>query len=247
MNPAPNTVAGETNRDTSHLAKDDDEDEDVEMDQSSSSSSDSEEDDGPNQPATSQANQADSTDSSDDTSSESDQDDSSVDLPNEGAKPDGSRTTNSTVPAGPADNSHGVDTKPADSSQTGGAAVHEPPMPDAFQAIDEASHQATMGTAQSNQVVDLYSPGRHLLTGSQDTSPMTTDPLAYQSPLECFRAYRLHPKFLASIPGGLKSLTYSFKIDANKQICPEALAGEPCPKGDACEYQHFEKMVTSGE
>lgn len=42
-------------------------------------------------------------------------------------------------------------------------------------------------------------------------------------------------------------MTYSCKIDPNKAICPNALAGSQCPDGKACAYQHFENMVVPGE
>lgn len=42
-------------------------------------------------------------------------------------------------------------------------------------------------------------------------------------------------------------MTYSSKIDPNKEICPHALNGVQCPDGNACAYQHFENMVVPGE
>lgn len=92
--------------------------------------------------------------------------------------------------------------------------------------------------------------------GLQDTpgepgekiKPAVEDLLSYHSPLEYFRAYRLHPRFLEAVPGGLKSTTYSSKIDPKKEICPHALAGERCPDGNDCKFQHFENMmVPDGE
>ncbi|KAH9895462.1 hypothetical protein F4778DRAFT_783820 [Xylariomycetidae sp. FL2044] len=71
------------------------------------------------------------------------------------------------------------------------------------------------------------------------------DLLSYQSPLGYFRAYRFHPKFTEQVSGGLKSMTYSSRIDPMRPICPDALAGEQCPRGNACEYQHFENMALS--
>jgi hypothetical protein len=67
----------------------------------------------------------------------------------------------------------------------------------------------------------------------------------YRSPFEYFRAYRFHPKYFNAVPGGLKSLTYSSKIDPDKFVCPHALADEQCPDGNACQYQHFENMLLS--
>ncbi|KAM5346831.1 hypothetical protein ACJ41O_009836 [Fusarium nematophilum] len=40
----------------------------------------------------------------------------------------------------------------------------------------------------------------------------------YESPLQCFRAYRFHPQYKDSVSGGLRSLTYSNKIDVKREI-----------------------------
>ncbi|KAH8677084.1 hypothetical protein BGZ61DRAFT_457579 [Ilyonectria robusta] len=64
----------------------------------------------------------------------------------------------------------------------------------------------------------------------------------YETPLQYFRAYRFHPKFKDSIAGGLRSLTYSNKIDVKREVCPDQLAGAVCPRGNQCEFQHFENM-----
>ncbi|CAG9940649.1 unnamed protein product [Clonostachys rosea f. rosea IK726] len=64
----------------------------------------------------------------------------------------------------------------------------------------------------------------------------------YDSSLRPFRAYRFHPQFSNSVPGGFRSLTYSNKIDANLEVCPDQLAGQACSRGDMCPYQHFEAM-----
>ena len=42
-------------------------------------------------------------------------------------------------------------------------------------------------------------------------------------------------------------MTYSNKIDPKKEVCPYELDGQGCPKGDNCEFQHFEKMPAPGE
>ncbi|KAL6857894.1 hypothetical protein ACO1O0_005340 [Amphichorda felina] len=66
--------------------------------------------------------------------------------------------------------------------------------------------------------------------------------VSYESPLKYFRAYRFHPRFSDAVPGGLRSLTYSNKIDVKKELCPDQLAGTICPRGQQCEFQHFEAM-----
>ncbi|KAI0019728.1 hypothetical protein F4780DRAFT_745510 [Xylariomycetidae sp. FL0641] len=79
--------------------------------------------------------------------------------------------------------------------------------------------------------------------GEQQKTHDADDPLSYQSPLGYFRAYRFHPKFFDEVAGGLKSMTYSSRIDPMRPLCPRVLAGEQCPDGGNCEFQHFDSMV----
>ncbi|UNI24011.1 hypothetical protein JDV02_009791 [Purpureocillium takamizusanense] len=69
----------------------------------------------------------------------------------------------------------------------------------------------------------------------------------YETPLQYFHSYRFHPGYRQSVGGGLRSLTYSNKIDARREVCPDQLAGRSCPRGDKCEYQHFETMRVAGQ
>lgn len=69
----------------------------------------------------------------------------------------------------------------------------------------------------------------------------------YETPLQYFRAYRFHPSFNQDVAGGLRSITYSNKIDVKKELCPDELAGQQCPRGSQCEFQHFETMQAPGE
>lgn len=69
----------------------------------------------------------------------------------------------------------------------------------------------------------------------------------YETPLQYFRAYRFHPSFNQDVAGGLRSITYSNKIDIKKELCPDELAGQQCPRGSQCEFQHFETMQAPGE
>ncbi|KAJ6443844.1 Zinc finger domain-containing protein, CCCH-type [Purpureocillium lavendulum] len=69
----------------------------------------------------------------------------------------------------------------------------------------------------------------------------------YETPLQYFHSYRFHPSYRQSVPGGLRSLTYSNKIDVRKEVCPDQLAGQPCPRGEKCEYQHFETMKAADD
>lgn len=69
----------------------------------------------------------------------------------------------------------------------------------------------------------------------------------YESPLRYYHAYRFHNKYHDDVPGGLKSLTYSNRIDPNKEMCPDEWEGNDCPRGDACQFQHFQSIIAPGE
>ncbi|KAI0384508.1 hypothetical protein F5Y04DRAFT_248485 [Hypomontagnella monticulosa] len=99
---------------------------------------------------------------------------------------------------------------------------------------------------QGGEVQNSSSLKHLLLTSRQDEpeqGPRLEDLLSYHSPLGYFRAYRFHPKYFDEVAGGLKSLTYSSRIDPMRPLCPRVLAGEPCPDGLSCDFQHFESMV----
>lgn len=68
----------------------------------------------------------------------------------------------------------------------------------------------------------------------------------YESPLQYFHAYRFHPEFGKTVKGGLRSLTYSNKIDVRQQICPDELLGQTCPRGTECDFQHLDKIAAPG-
>lgn len=69
--------------------------------------------------------------------------------------------------------------------------------------------------------------------------------MPYESPLRYFHAYRFHPEYQGAVAGGLKSLTYSNRIDPEKEMCPFELSGEQCP--DNCQFQHFGSIGPPGE
>lgn len=79
---------------------------------------------------------------------------------------------------------------------------------------------------------------------ASDTLQTTFVP--YESPLRYFRAYRFHPEYSRSVAGGLRSLTYSNKIDVKQEMCPDELANSNCPRGKECLFQHFESMQAPG-
>ena len=67
----------------------------------------------------------------------------------------------------------------------------------------------------------------------------------YESPLKQFKSYRYHPEYLAEVPRGFRSLTYSHGIDPHKPLCRYELAGGVC-NDDLCEGQHVRNMGLSG-
>lgn len=67
----------------------------------------------------------------------------------------------------------------------------------------------------------------------------------YESPLKQFRAYRFHPSFKQDVPGGLKSKTYSHKIDLMNEFCRYELAGGIC-NDPTCDSQHFRDIDLPG-
>ncbi|KAJ4147674.1 hypothetical protein LMH87_002182 [Akanthomyces muscarius] len=78
----------------------------------------------------------------------------------------------------------------------------------------------------------------------EDTDAASVQPsyLAYDSPLRYFHSFRFHPDFSKVVAGGLRSVTFSNKIDAKLPLCPDELAGNTCPRGKNCHFQHFAEM-----
>lgn len=70
---------------------------------------------------------------------------------------------------------------------------------------------------------------------------------SYESPLRYFHAFRFHPGYHEGVSGGLKSLTFSNRIDPKKEMCPDEWEGNDCPRGEACQFQHFQDIVPPGE
>ncbi|PNH40039.1 hypothetical protein VD0004_g6904 [Verticillium dahliae] len=109
------------------------------------------------------------------------------------------------------------------------------------------------GSAQPVQIsvgIDESHPDEGLNNNAREPRPSHQDGRSssekgfspYESPFQLFRNYRYHPDFQKMVAGGLRSLTYSNKIDPNLPVCPDQLDGRRCPKGSECEYQHFESM-----
>ncbi|KIL89630.1 hypothetical protein FAVG1_07210 [Fusarium avenaceum] len=89
--------------------------------------------------------------------------------------------------------------------------------------------------SESNREVEIPK------TSQVSDGPETTF-VPYQTPLQYFRSYRFHPQYNNSVAGGLRSLTYSNKIDVSREVCPDQLTQGVCSKGSECHFQHFENM-----
>lgn len=117
------------------------------------------------------------------------------------------------------------------------------------QAQSSITATGAVAEAKTDEVQLRSSHEPRLLTAGQVESRSSLsekDLMSYQSPLRYFHAYRFHPKYLDDVSGGLKSMTYSSRIDVSRPICPFLLGGGQCPNGPSCEFQHFDKMVLSG-
>ncbi|KAL6902941.1 hypothetical protein GGI43DRAFT_400768 [Trichoderma evansii] len=125
-----------------------------------------------------------------------------------------------------------------------------------FIAAQQVSTVQPDMASESGREVDvaLHFDGRSAYLISNQVDPVSEAPatpvsdapktayVPYESPLRYFHAYRFHPEYSQSISGGLRSLTYSNKIDVKQEVCPDELANQSCPRGSECEYQHFENM-----
>ncbi|KAK4102901.1 hypothetical protein N658DRAFT_514997 [Parathielavia hyrcaniae] len=118
------------------------------------------------------------------------------------------------------------------------------PLPDQISNVAqprEAVQEIEAETTGQVNVVSSRSPGTWRLTKSQvrgEPASMPSSTLVpFESPLRYFHAYRFHPEYQRAVAGGLKSLTYSNRIDPEKELCPFELCGEQCPVN--CEFQHF--------
>ncbi|KAK2593296.1 hypothetical protein QQS21_009020 [Conoideocrella luteorostrata] len=120
-----------------------------------------------------------------------------------------------------------------------------------FQMQDATSPVQNDASPRAGQVIsgvpttEMIDSEQHETVGNSKSAVSDTVAnsfVSYKTPLQHFHAYRFHPSFRESVAGGLRSLTYSNKIDVNKQLCPDELAGQLCPRGNHCEFQHFGTM-----
>lgn len=105
----------------------------------------------------------------------------------------------------------------------------EAPLPDQISSVVKPREQVQ---ETESEIV------REVIDTAATMSKSTFKP--YESPLRYFRAYRFHSGYKDSVAGGLKSLTYSNKIDPKKPFCPYELTSEPCP--ESCEFQHLNSV-----
>ena len=127
------------------------------------------------------------------------------------------------------------------------------PLPDQISSVAQPREAAQEIEAQTAGEVKVVSPGGagafRLTTKLQVRDKPASAPAnalrPYESPLRYFNAYRFHPEYQRTVSGGLKSLTYSNRIDVQKEFCPFELNGEQCPAN--CEFQHFSTICPPGE
>ncbi|PTB61627.1 hypothetical protein BBK36DRAFT_1200015 [Trichoderma citrinoviride] len=126
---------------------------------------------------------------------------------------------------------------PADlaSSEVGTSGLQDQEIATETTAAQQISTGRGDTASESGREVDvsLRTEGRPLCLIAQQVD---------QSPLRYFHAYRFHPEYSKTVAGGLRSLTYSNKIDVKHQLCPDELLHNSCSKGKECEFQHFEDM-----
>ncbi|KAI1436385.1 hypothetical protein GGR50DRAFT_650954 [Xylaria sp. CBS 124048] len=129
--------------------------------------------------------------------------------------------------------------RPAQISEFHSAQIDEQDSTEAVDDIVEELNPNHIATERSHP-----RPEHTTNEDNQGNIPALGDLLSYKSPLSYFRAYRFHPKYFEDVPGGLKSMTFSAKIDPMRELCPHVLGGEEsCPDGPNCEYQHFDSMI----
>lgn len=108
--------------------------------------------------------------------------------------------------------------------------------------VAETAREVHVGRSAPTDVSLTHSKAIHAIDSTRQTSFTP-----YKSPLRYYHAYRFHPNYNDGIRGGLKSLTYSNRIDPKKEMCPDEWEGMDCPRGSACQFQHFQSIVPPGE
>ncbi|KAF7955091.1 uncharacterized protein EAE97_000350 [Botrytis byssoidea] len=144
-------------------------------------------------------------------------------------------------------------TPAADESSPVASSPFSPAPPD---SVIGAAEDGELPESSNDNYIDLevISNGEEQSLPAEDGSvpqltekPLSSDPNSssfftpYESPLRVFHAFRFHPEYKQQIPGGLKSITYTNKIDAKKELCRYELMGGIC-NDNTCDFQHFREM-----
>ncbi|KAI5464092.1 hypothetical protein BGZ63DRAFT_411906 [Mariannaea sp. PMI_226] len=128
------------------------------------------------------------------------------------------------------------------------ASIADEPTTSIPDAIPEASDTDLQGVSVISPVVEGSEASSETDSDREDADPHSDSGpskstfVPYDTPLHYFHAYRFHPEYKNSVAGGLRSLTYSNKIDVKREVCPDELLRGVCPRGNQCEFQHFENM-----
>ncbi|KAF7957817.1 hypothetical protein EAE96_003387 [Botrytis aclada] len=144
-------------------------------------------------------------------------------------------------------------TPAADEASSVASSPFSPAPPDSV--IDAAEDGELPELSNGNSIdLEVISNGVEQSLPAEDGSvpqltekPISSDPNSsgffkpYESPLKVFHAFRFHPEYKQQITGGLKSITYTNKIDAKKELCRYELMGGIC-NDNTCEFQHFREM-----
>lgn len=112
----------------------------------------------------------------------------------------------------------------------------------------EDGEVASSTPSTSHAIADDLAPELQAAPTSQSPlTPVASEEVfhAYESPLRMFKAYRYHPTYNEDVQGGIKSLTYSHRIDPTKQICSFEANGGVC-NDKTCTNQHFKDMELTG-
>nr|CDP23872.1 Putative protein of unknown function [Podospora anserina S mat+] len=128
---------------------------------------------------------------------------------------------------------------------------HPPvPLPDQISSAAQPREEVEEVEVEATGEVHVFSLGSSdaWLTVQETRNPIKKQDRAfmpYKSPLHIFRAYRFHPEFEQTVPNGVKSLTYSSRVDVQKPLCPYELNNQQCPEN--CEFQHFSNIKILGK
>lgn len=146
-----------------------------------------------------------------------------------------------------------IDSSPSSPTSLESSPEDKTPLPDQISVVAqprEAVQELEEEPTKDVNVVSSERAGPVQLTKSQETHEAKTAKTGsfkpYESPLRYFHAYRFHPNYQETVPGGLRSLTYSNRINPSIPLCPSELAGEQCNE-TTCEFQHLKSIVAPGK